>query len=60
MDAADANLAKYKAGFNVPKKEFCKTTPFKLVDGLSSEKLSSLGLKKQPYPTPINPYKTRR
>lgn len=58
-DAAQANISKYKSGFtnNSQKKDFVKTTPFKIVDGYSKEQLDVLGLKKTSYPTPINPHK---
>lgn len=56
-DEAQANLSKYKSGFGSTKKEVCKTTPFKIVSGHTTEHLASQGLKQVPYPTPINPHK---
>jgi hypothetical protein len=44
-DAAQANISKYKAGFtnNAQKKDFCKTTPLKIVSGVT-EQMKALGL----------------
>ena len=45
-DAAQANIPKYKAGFGngAQKKDFCKTTPLKIVPGYSAELSGALGL----------------
>lgn len=43
-DAAQANIGKYKAGFKSQKPEVVKTTPFKIVPGISAEQMASLGL----------------
>ena len=60
QDAAQANIARYKGGFttNSSKKDFCKTTPLKIVPGMSSEQIASLGLKQMKHPTPTSHHKT--
>lgn len=56
-DAAQANISKYKAGFTQTKPSCCKTTPFKIVPGISAEQLASMGCKPVTYPQPTNPHK---
>lgn len=53
-DAAQANLAKYKAGFGKTKIEFVKVSPLKIVPAFSAEMLAQLGMKQTSYPTPVN------
>ena len=55
MDAAAKNESKYKGMFttNSTKKDFVKSTPLKIVPGMSAEHLASLGLKQTSHPTPI-------
>lgn len=60
MDMAEANKAKYKAGFtsNSTKKDFVKQTPFKIVPGMSNEQMASMGMGKMTsHPTPKNSHK---
>jgi len=55
MDSAQKNVSKYKAAFTTgsTKKDFCKTTPLKIVSGMSTEMLTAMGLAMTSYPTPI-------
>lgn len=53
-DAAQANISKYKAGFSSEKPSTCKTTPLKIVPGVSSEQMNALSLKSSSYTKPVD------
>lgn len=57
MPMMNDNASRYKAGFSnkATKKDFVKHTPFRFVQGHSSEKMTSMGMKRESYPTPIYP-----
>lgn len=61
MDAAEANIAKYKGAFGkeAQKKDFVKTSPLRIVDGYTADQKAVLNMPKTSHPTPVNTSKQK-